>query len=151
VRFTVGRVVVSPNAPSVVPGHVLFTIDLRHPDRATLIGLGDQIGPVCRAHVGPCAVSITEVSLTLPVQFEGPVPAAVRSASERLGLSAMPILSGAGHDAENLHRVCPTGMLFVPCERGISHNEAENARPEDLAAGARVLAEVLVDLAEGDQ
>jgi N-carbamoyl-L-amino-acid hydrolase len=42
-------------------------------------------------------------------------------------------------------------MLFVPCERGISHNEAENARPEDLAAGARVLAEVLVDLAEGDQ
>ncbi len=151
VRFTVGRVIVSPNAPSVVPGHVLFTIDLRHPDQATLIGLGDQVSAVCRAHAGPCAVSITEVSLTLPVQFEGPVPAAVRSASERLGLSAMPILSGAGHDAENLHRVCPTGMLFVPCERGISHNEAENARPEDLAAGARVLAEVLVDLAEGDQ
>jgi N-carbamoyl-L-amino-acid hydrolase len=148
VRFTVGRLVVSPNAPSVVPGYVLFTIDLRHPDRRTVIDLGDRVGDVCRAQAGPCTVTVTEVSLTLPVAFEGPVPAAVRAASERLGLAAMPILSGAGHDAENLHRVCPTGMLFVPCERGISHNEAESARPEDLAAGARVLAEALVELAE---
>ena len=55
--------------------------------------------------------------------------------------------SGAGHDAQHLVKICPTGMIFVPCERGISHNEAENAKPDDLAAGARVLAETLVDLA----
>ncbi|HEX9673618.1 MAG TPA: M20/M25/M40 family metallo-hydrolase, partial [Burkholderiales bacterium] len=47
-----------------------------------------------------------------------------------------------------LARVCPTGMIFVPCERGISHNEAENARPEDLAAGARVLTAALLELAD---
>ena len=86
--------------------------------------LGDAVETVCRRHAGACTVSVTDVSLT------------------------MPIASGAGHDAENLHRVCPTGMLFVPCERGISHNEAESAKPEDLAAGARVLAGVLVALAE---
>jgi N-carbamoyl-L-amino-acid hydrolase len=55
--------------------------------------------------------------------------------------------SGASHDAMYLARVCPTGMIFVPCERGISHNEAENARPEDLAAGARVLTAALLELA----
>jgi N-carbamoyl-L-amino-acid hydrolase len=150
VRFTVGRLVVAPNAPSVVPGHVLFTIDLRHPDATTLMDLGDRVRDVCQGHAGPCAVTVREVSLTLPVRFEGRVPEAVRAASERLGLPIMPVLSGAGHDAENLHRVAPTGMVFVPCEQGISHNEAENARPDDLAAGARVLAEVLVQLAEGD-
>jgi N-carbamoyl-L-amino-acid hydrolase len=147
VRFTVGRVVVSPNAPSVVPGHVLFTIDLRHPEGGTLMRLGDAVETVCRRHVGPCTVSVTDVSLTMPIRFEGLVPDTVRTVSESLGLPSMPIASGAGHDAENLHRVCPTGMLFVPCEGGISHNEAESAKPEDLAAGAQVLARVLVELA----
>jgi N-carbamoyl-L-amino-acid hydrolase len=47
----------------------------------------------------------------------------------------------------HIARLCPTGMIFVPCERGVSHNEAENATPHDLAAGARVLAEVLAELA----
>ena len=61
----------------------------------------------------------------------------------------MRLASGASHDAMYMSRVCPTGMIFVPCERGISHNEAENARPEDLASGARVLAASLVELANG--
>jgi N-carbamoyl-L-amino-acid hydrolase len=55
--------------------------------------------------------------------------------------------SGAGHDAMHIATLCPTGMIFVPCEHGISHNEIENATPADLAAGARVLVEVLVELA----
>ena len=59
----------------------------------------------------------------------------------------MRMLSGAGHDSIYLNRCCPTGMIFVPCEKGISHSEIENAAPADLAAGARVLAEVLVELA----
>ena len=59
----------------------------------------------------------------------------------------MRLPSGASHDAKYLARVCPAGMIFVPCEKGISHNEAENAKPEDLAAGARVLAATLLELA----
>ena len=55
----------------------------------------------------------------------------------------MDMPSGAGHDAMHIARLCPAGMIFVPCERGISHNEIENATPQDLAAGARVLVEVL--------
>ena len=64
---------------------------------------------------------------------------AVRTAAGGLGLACRDIYSGAGHDACNLARTVPTGMIFVPCEDGISHNEVENATPQDLAAGCNVL------------
>ena len=63
----------------------------------------------------------------------------VRAAAQDLGLSHRDIVSGAAHDAVYLSRVAPTAMVFVPCEGGISHNEIENAKPEDLAAGCNVL------------
>jgi N-carbamoyl-L-amino-acid hydrolase len=146
-RFTIGRFIVSPGAPSVVPGHVVFTIDFRHPDDAVLQDRGDQVEQVCRKYAGKCDVVVKQVSRTKPVEFIGQVPDAIERAAMRLGLPYMQMPSGAGHDAQNLVKLCPTGMIFVPCERGISHNEAENAKPGDLAAGARVLAESLVDLA----
>jgi N-carbamoyl-L-amino-acid hydrolase len=71
----------------------------------------------------------------------------VRGAANGLRLTNMDMPSGAGHDAMHIATLCPAGMIFVPCERGISHNEIENATPADLAAGARVLVEVLVELA----
>ena len=147
VRFTVGRFVVSPNAPSVVPGHVAFTIDFRQPEQEVLTRLGDQVEAVCRANAKACAVGVSETSRTEPTKFEGLVPDTIDSVAKRLGLPRMHIFSGAGHDAQNLFKVCPTGMIFVPCEKGISHNEAENATSYDLAAGARVLAEVMVEIA----
>src|SRR5262249_14609845 len=139
VRFTVGRLIVSPNAPSVVPGYAMFTIDFRHPDDAVLSKLGDRVEGICEQHSRGCSVTVTPLYRTRPVPFAGIVPDTIRSVTERLGLPYAHILSGAGHDAENLAKVCPTGMIFVPCERGISHIEKENAKPSDLAAGARVL------------
>ena len=65
-----------------------------------------------------------------------------------LGLSALRMPSGAFHDAQFLVPVCPTGMLFVPCRKGISHNPAEYSEPEQLARGTRALAAVLAELAE---
>lgn len=147
VRFTVGRFVVSPNAPSVVPGHVTFTIDFRQPEQKVLTRLGDQVETVCRENAKACTVTVTETSRTPPIRFAGPIPDMILSVARRLDLPHMEIFSGAGHDAQNLFKVCPTGMIFVPCERGISHNEAENATPYDLAAGTRVLAEVMVEMA----
>jgi N-carbamoyl-L-amino-acid hydrolase len=147
VRFTVGRFRISPDAPAVVPGHAVFTIDFRHPDEAVLARLGDEVRPVCEANAGPCEVAVIETSRSRPVPFTSDVPDLVEAASRRLGLSSMRMISGAGHDAMRLARVAPAGMVFVPCERGISHSEAENAKPQDLAAGARVLAETLVALA----
>ncbi|MGE0718575.1 MAG: M20 family metallo-hydrolase [Alphaproteobacteria bacterium] len=147
VRFTVGRFVVTPNAPAVVPGHVAFTIDFRHPDEAVLTRLGDQVEAICRANRKQCDVTVEQTSRGRPVQFVDRVPDAVEAAAKGLGLGNMRIFSGAGHDAGPLAAVAPSGMIFVPCEHGISHAEAENATPADLAAGARVLAESLAMLA----
>ncbi len=145
-RFTVGRFDTLPGSPSTVPGAVLFTIDLRHPDAATLNRMADLIEPVCRSNRRGCAVTVTQTMDAAPTDFGPPVVDAVRRAAAALEIPAMELPSGAGHDAMNLNGLCPTGMIFIPCEGGVSHNEAENATPEDCAAGAGVLAATLVDL-----
>lgn len=146
-RFTIGRFEVMPGSPNTVPGRVLFTIDFRHPDRAVLRERGERIAATCRAAAGPCQVSIRETTSNDPTRFDPAVVDLIRQSAATLGLPHMDIFSGAGHDARYMAPLCPTGMIFVPCEKGISHNEAENATPGDLAAGARVLADVLARLA----
>lgn len=147
VRFTIGQVTVEPNSPAVVPGSAAFTIDFRHPDDDTLKRLGDLVAPTCRAAAGPCTVLVREIRWRKPVAFTSLLPDLIEGAAETLGISHMRLPSGASHDAAYLHPVCPTGMIFVPCEGGISHNEAENCDPLDLAGGARVLALTLATLA----
>jgi N-carbamoyl-L-amino-acid hydrolase len=147
VRFTVGRVLVTPNSPNSVASHVLFSADIRHPDPATIARLGDAVEPLAREHAGPCEVKVTPTLHDDPCAFHPEVVAAIERAAQDLGAGHMRLASGASHDAMYMSRVCPTGMIFVPCEKGVSHNEAENAKPEDLAAGARVLTAALLDLA----
>jgi len=147
VRFTVGRFRVRPDAPAVVPGYAMFTIDFRHPDEAVLKKLGDEVAGICETNKKTCAVTVTETSRSAPVPFTSHVPDLIERAAGALDYRRMRILSGAGHDAMHLAKVCPKGMIFVPCEKGISHAEIENATPADLAAGTRVLAAALVELA----
>lgn len=147
VRFTVGRMEVYPNSPNTVPSRVLFTIDFRHPDLAVLTDLGDQIAAICEAKAAGQPVTVRETYNVPPTTFDPRIVGHVRDATRRLDFPAMDIVSGALHDAKYMNDICPSAMIFVPCEKGISHNEIENAAPEDLAAGARVLAEVLVALA----
>ena len=146
VKFTVGRFTVQPNAPSVVPSSVVFSIDLRHPDSAVLQSLGDRIPEICAAQAGPCEVKSEELTTAMSLEFPPAMRQLIGACAERVGVRSMEILSAAGHDARYLHTVCPTGMIFVPCKDGISHNEAESATPSDLADGARVLAEALLEL-----
>jgi beta-ureidopropionase / N-carbamoyl-L-amino-acid hydrolase len=148
VRFTVGRFEVFPGSPNTVPGRVYFTIDFRHPEIAVLDERGGRIAAVAAAHARGCAVTVTPLTDVPPTVFAPPVIDLVRESAARLGLSHMDMPSGAGHDAMHIATLCPAGMIFVPCERGISHNEAESATPADLAAGARVLADVLGTLAD---
>ena len=147
VRFTVGRFEVTPNSPNTVPGRVLFTIDFRHPETEVLKRLGDQVDSVCRAHAKGCGVAVTETLNSPPTTFDPDVLGVLRDAAARQGLAHMDIMSGATHDAKYMAGLTPSGMLFVPCARGISHNESESAASGDLAAGARVLAEAMIALA----
>jgi N-carbamoyl-L-amino-acid hydrolase len=147
-RFTVGRMLVTPNSPNSVASHVLFSVDLRHPDPATIDRLGKSVEPLARAAARQCTVKVTPTLHDDPCVFHPDVVGAVEAAAAEIGLAYMRLPSGASHDANYMARVCPSGMIFVPCEKGISHNEAENAKPADLAAGARVLTAALLELAE---
>lgn len=147
VRFTVGEIKVVPNAMAVIPGSAVFTIDFRHPDSETLRTLGDQIAVVARENAGRCEVTVSELRHTSPVAFKGPVPEAISRAVESLDYSYMALPSGAGHDARYIAELAPAGMIFIPCWRGVSHNEAESAELDDMVAGTRVLANTLVELA----
>jgi N-carbamoyl-L-amino-acid hydrolase len=66
-----------------------------------------------------------------------------------MGYSAMEIVSGAGHDAVYVSRTAPTGMIFIPCKDGVSHNEIESATSEDVEAGANVLLHAMLECAQG--
>jgi N-carbamoyl-L-amino-acid hydrolase len=147
VRFTVGHVEVAPNSPNTVPARVIFTIDFRHPDALTLASLGDQVEAICRSNAKGCEVNLRETLRSEPATFSPDIVSSVAAAADRLGLPHMEIPSGATHDAKFMAGRCPTGMIFIPCRDGLSHVEEEEASPEHVAAGARVLAEVLIELA----
>jgi N-carbamoyl-L-amino-acid hydrolase len=147
VKFTIGRLNVQPNAPSVVPSQVKFSIDLRHPDSAVLSAMGDAIPIICKANAGPCHVVIEELSSAASLSFSPRIRQSIAKAAQRLKIPHREISSAAGHDARYLNEITPSGMIFVPCHLGITHNEAEAALPQDLADGARVLADVLAELA----
>jgi N-carbamoyl-L-amino-acid hydrolase len=146
-RFTVGRIEVHPNTSNSVADLVRFTIDFRHPDKELLITNGDAIEPTIRSAVKGCAVTVTERFHALPVEFDALVTDTVERAAIAQGLSNIRLPSGAFHDAQFMVPICPTGMIFVPCRKGISHNPAEYSDPGQLAAGTRVLAATLVELA----
>ena len=146
-RFTVGRMLVTPNSPNSVASHVLLSVDLRHPDPARIAALGAAVEPLARKAAQHCTVKVTPTLHDDPCVFNAQVTDAIEDAAATLALPRMRLASGASHDAMYMARMCPTGMIFVPCEKGVSHNEAENAAPADLAAGARVLTAALIELA----
>ncbi len=147
IRFTVGRLLVEPNAPSVVPAKVEFSIDLRYPDAAELTRLGDSVEIIAQQNRGPCAVRVRELLHNSPLTFPLKLRKMLTEITAELGYSAMEIASGAGHDAGYLHYFCPAGMIFIPCEGGISHHPAESIQFGHAAACAHVLANALLRLA----
>lgn len=146
-RFTIGLFKVLPGAKSVVPGKVEFFIDFRHPSADALRELGNQVAAVATENQGRCVATVREVSSATPEAFSDDIIARVAAAADRHGFPNQRIISGAGHDARFLRRLCPTGMVFIPCKDGISHNEKESATPSDVAAGSQVVCDVLLDLA----
>jgi beta-ureidopropionase / N-carbamoyl-L-amino-acid hydrolase len=147
VRFTIGLFEVTPNAPSVVPGKVHFSIDLRHDDADIVEGLGNTIPNICDAARGKCDVVVRELLYDAPMQFPEKMRSRFERAAGRLRIPHMRLQSPAGHDARYLHHVCPAGMIFIPCKDGISHNASESITPADATAGARILAEAAFELA----
>ena len=138
---TVGLIESRPNSRNVVPGHVFFSIDLRHPDDAVLAAMDLAL----RAEIAGIAAA-AGLALTLEQTWEAPAvhfdPGCIetlRHAAAAAGLVSRDLVSGAGHDSAYVARVAPTAMIFIPCRDGLSHNEAEHAGQSDIEAGADVL------------
>ena len=138
---TVGCLQAYPGSRNVIPGEVRMTLDFRHLEPARLDSMIEEVRGVIEATCTQHGLSfeLTPTADFPPLYFDPGCVEAVRDAAQRLGLSHMDIVSGAGHDAIFLAELGPAGMIFVPCEGGISHNEIENAAPADLAAGCAVL------------
>jgi beta-ureidopropionase / N-carbamoyl-L-amino-acid hydrolase len=146
---TVGRIGLHPNLVNVVAARATLTVDLRNTDEAVLAtcerGLQARVDEIAAAE--GVTAAWRSLARFAPVAFAEDVIALVERAAAGRGHTVMRLPSGAGHDAQMLARMCPTGMVFVPSRGGISHNPAEFTEPEDLAAGCQVLADVLVELA----
>ena len=148
-RGTVGMVQVFPNSRNVIPGRVKFSIDLRN----STDELVDQMAAEVKARAEQVAkehgvqVHIEMVSSYPAQAFHAECVDAVGRAAARLGYSHMPAVSGAGHDAVYMAKLAPSGMIFIPCKDGISHNEIEDAKPEHITAGCNVLLHAMLERA----
>lgn len=144
VRFTIGRVVVEPNAPSVVPARVTFRIDLRHPENGVLDRFGQELQAIAQTLAAPCSVSIRCMVDASSCTFDPGLQQAIASAAARHGYRSLPVLSAAGHDARQMAPLARSAMIFIPCRGGVSHHPDEWAEPAHVAAGAAVLLDLLL-------
>lgn len=145
-----GHIDVYPNSRNVIPGKVIFTVDLRSPQLAVIEEMEQQLDKGAReicADLG-LGIEMEKVGGFDPVEFDEGCVTAVRNAAERLGYSHRNIVSGAGHDACWINRTAPTAMIMCPCVDGLSHNEAEDISKEWAQAGADVLFHAVVETAE---
>jgi N-carbamoyl-L-amino-acid hydrolase len=146
---TVGRLTLHPNLVNVVAARATMTVDLRNTDGSVLREAEARLHAFLDEVATAEGVTVEHRSLARfdPVEFDPDVIALVDRLGREHGHTVRRLPSGAGHDAQMLARVCPSGMVFVPSAKGISHNPAEHTDDRDLEAGANVLLHCLLELA----
>lgn len=148
---TVGRMVPSPNTTNVIPGQVVMTIDLRDLAGEKLERLTARFQQLAREIGAATGTTITFTSLTRsePALADPRFMEWIEAAADSLGLTRQRMPSGAGHDAQEIARIAPMGMIFVPSVGGISHSPKEFSRAGDIANGASVLLNAVVAVDRG--
>ena len=149
---TVGRVAVEPNSPNVIPGRVTLSVEFRDLSEQVLRELGDAVkarGAAIAKETGT-SVAFTLASTNPPAMATPGVQEAIGRAAADAGLKTVRLPSGAGHDAQQIAKLCPMGMIFVPSVGGISHSPKELTTWEDCANGANVLLKTVLALDQRD-
>ena len=146
--LTIGRVQVHPGAFTIIPGEVDFSLDFRSTSPQTLAELEKTLTAMAEdvASTRGLQFSSLIVDKTDPVVIPEKLTAMLKEESDRLGYDSMTLPSGAGHDAQILASVADSGMIFIPCEDGISHSPKEKIKWEDLDKGANLLLQMLTRL-----
>ncbi len=148
-RITFGDIKAEPGARNTVPEKITLAVDIRHPKQETLDELDKKFRDIVSAHCQKKHFNydIRNEWRSPAVTFSEDCVSAITEATQKLQLNHKHMFSGAGHDSVYISRKVPTAMIFIPCKDGISHNEAEFATPEDIEAGANVLLNTIVSLA----
>lgn len=145
---TVGRINALPGAPNVIPGKVVLSLELRDLDAAKINMLFERIKAEAEkiASESKTKFDFKEINVNIPAPTDPRIRSLITDAARDLGLTTKSMPSGAGHDAQDMARLGPVGMIFVPSVGGISHSPREFSRPEDIANGANVLLHTLLKL-----
>ncbi len=147
---TVGMLNPYPNSRNVIPGTAFVACEFRHPEDAVLSGMDSALREGVEAIAKGIGLNydMRQIFYYKPVAFDKDCVSAVRRAAQHFGYTHRDIVSGAGHDACYIARVAPTSMIFTPCVDGVSHNEAEDIKPDWATAGANVLMHAVLEKAE---
>jgi N-carbamoyl-L-amino-acid hydrolase len=146
---TVGQIRAEPGAPNVIPGRVVMSLELRDLSAETIRTLFAETREEAERIAGESGTRISFSHLdvsAVPAPTDPRIRRVIAETAERLGLSYQHMPSGAGHDAQDMARIAPTGMIFVPSVGGVSHSPNEYTRPEDMANGANVLLQTILEL-----
>jgi N-carbamoyl-L-amino-acid hydrolase len=149
---TVGSLTLEPNLVNVVANKAVFTVDLRNTDEKLLQSAEARLDEFL-GRIGDdegVEISTRRLARFEPVEFDPRMIALVEETALSLGATVKRLPAGAGHDAQMLARVCPSGMIFTPSVKGLSHNPKEHTEPADLELGANVLLQTVLTLTETD-
>ena len=148
-RATVGMVKTIPNSRNVISNKAWLSVEFRHPSERGLDRMNQKLSVKIKeiAEELNLKYSINQILSFPPIHFSDTCIETVRQVTHRLKYSCREIVSGAGHDSCNISKIAPTSMIFIPCIKGISHNEEEEIKPEWMSAGANVLLNSVIKLA----
>jgi N-carbamoyl-L-amino-acid hydrolase len=149
---TVGRILAEPGAPNVIPGKVVMSLEIRDLSEAVIISMYQQITQAAEEIAAHNGTTITFHSIDVdarPALTDERIRTLIERAAGQLGLSSRRMPSGAGHDAQDIAKVAPVGMIFVPSIGGISHSPKEFTPAQDMANGADVLLQTLLTIDAG--
>jgi N-carbamoyl-L-amino-acid hydrolase len=149
---TVGRINALPGAPNVIPGKVVLSLELRDLDAAKINMLFERIqGEAKKIAVdSKTSFDFKEINVNIPAPTDPGIRSLIFDAARDLGLTTKQMPSGAGHDAQDMARLGPVGMIFIPSVGGISHSPRELSHPDDITNGANVLLHTLLKLDRPD-
>jgi N-carbamoyl-L-amino-acid hydrolase len=150
---TVGRIRAEPGAPNVIPGKVVMSLEIRDLDEAKMdavfAAVQAEAEKIARARQTPIGFTKLETS-SRPAPTDERVRRIITNAAKSLGFSSQPMPSGAGHDAQEISHIAPTGMIFVPSVGGVSHSPKEFTSQQDMGNGANVLLQTVLAIDRGE-
>jgi N-carbamoyl-L-amino-acid hydrolase len=147
---TVGKVLAFPGAPNVIPGRIICSLEIRDLDNARIASFFERIKQEA-AHIAAATGTTFAYQSTHDSKSaltDPRIQQAITRVASDLKLTSRPMPSGAGHDAQHMAQLCPSGMIFIPSIDGISHAPREFSRPTDIGNGANVLLRTLLSLDE---